>query len=356
MRPRRAGRDVAPVTSTVSIKDVAAAAGVSPKTVSRVINGERHVRPEIRAQVQRVVAELDYRPNAFARSLSSSRSYLLGLFLDDPSSGYAADVQRGALIRCRERSYHLVVEPLDFATADWSDQVAQSVRALRLDGAILTPPVCDRIALLDLLDAHKLPYVRISPHADVARSGLVHMDDAAAAAEMTGYLLSLGHDRIGFIRGDPAHGASDLRLDGFRAAMAAAGKAVEERQVRTGDFSFLSGLELGERMLSQSAPPSAIFASNDDMALGVLMAAAKLGISVPDRLSIAGFDDAPTSRAAWPQITTIRQPKAEMAAGAIDILVDPQYRTCSTDPGYRRLLSYELVVRGSTGPRVRTSY
>lgn len=334
----------------VSIKDVALAAGVSPKTVSRVINGERHVRPEIRAEVQRVVAELDYRPNAFARSLSSSRSYLLGLFLDDPSSGYAADVQRGALMRCRERSYHLVVEPLEFAMADWGDQVAKSVRALRLDGAILTPPVCDRAELLDLLDAHDLPYVRISPRVDIARSGLVHMDDMAAAAEMTNHLLSLGHTQIGFIRGDPAHGASDLRLDGFVSAMTAAGIPVEERQVLTGDFSFLSGLELGERMLAASAPPSAIFASNDDMALGVLMAAAKLGIPVPDRLSVAGFDDAPTSRAAWPQITTIRQPKAEMAAGAIDILVDPRYRARITDPGYRRLLSYQLVIRGSTGP------
>ena len=117
----------------VTLKDVALRAGVSPKTVSRVINGEQHVRPEVREAVQRIVDQLDYRPNAFARSLSSSRSYLLGLFLDDPGSGYAADLQLGALLRCRQRGYHLVVEPLDIAAPTWTSQVLDSIRALRID-------------------------------------------------------------------------------------------------------------------------------------------------------------------------------------------------------------------------------
>ncbi len=333
---------------TVSIKDVAARAGVSPKTVSRVINGEQHVRAELRDVVQRVVAELDYRPNAFARSLSSSRSYLLGLFLDDPSSGYAADVQMGALLRCRERSYHLVVEPVDVSVPGWERQVADSLKALRLDGAILTPPICDQPMLLDLLEAHELPCVRISPHGEFDRSGLVHMDDFAAAGDMTRHLLDLGHREIGFIKGDRRHSVSERRYEGFRASMAAAGVGVSGGRVLEGDFSFRSGLAAGERMLSAAGPPTAIFASNDDMALGVLMTAAKLGVAVPETLSIAGFDDAPTSRAAWPQLTTIRQPKAEMAAAAIDILVEPRYRAQVADDAYRRLLPFDLVVRGST--------
>lgn len=336
---------------TVSIKDVAARAGVSPKTVSRVINGEQHVRAALREVVQRVVAELDYRPNAFARSLSSSRSYLLGLFLDDPSSGYAADVQMGALLRCRERSYHLVVEPVDVSAPGWERQVADSLKALRLDGAILTPPICDQPMLLDLMEAHGLPYVRISPHGELDRSGLVHMDDFAAAGDMTRHLLDLGHREIGFIKGDRGHSVSARRYEGFRATMAAAGLGVSDGRVLDGDFSFRSGLAAGERMLSAARPPTAIFASNDDMALGVLMTAAKLGVAVPETLSIAGFDDAPTSRAAWPQLTTIRQPKAEMAAAAIDILVEPRYRAQVADDAYKRLLSFDLVVRGSTAPR-----
>ena len=331
----------------VTIKDVAARAGVSPKTVSRVINGEPHVRPEVREIVQRIVAELDYRPNAFARSLSSSRSYLLGLLVDDPSSGYAADVQLGALMRCRTKSYHLVVEPLDTSTRNWASELSHSLRALKLDGAILTPPVCDDQAVLDLLEENGLPFVRISPHGELERSGVVRMDDHAAAQEMTAYLLSLGHRELGFIKGDPHHSASEAREGGYRAAMAAAGISVPEQYVKTGDFSLRSGVELGHELLSTGTRPTAIFASNDDMALGVLMAAMKLGITVPDTLSIVGFDDAPSARAAWPLLTTIRQPKAEMAAAAVDILVDPYYRADMTHPKFKQSLQYQLIRRES---------
>lgn len=333
--------------TVVTIKDVAARAGVSPKTVSRVINGERHVRPTVRDAVERVVAELEYRPNAFARSLSSSRSYLLGLFIDDPSSGYAADVQLGALMRCRERSYHLVIEPIDMSAPGWSAQVAGVLAALRLDGAILTPPLCDEAALLDIFDRADLPYIRISPSGDPERSGLVAMDDRAAALELTEHLIALGHRDIGFIKGDPNHGVSAKRYEGFVSAMASAGLQAPDLRVREGDFSFRSGLELGEAMLGSGAPPTAIFASNDDMAVGVLMTAIKLGIAVPQTLSVVGFDDAPIARAAWPPLTTVRQPKAEMASAAVDMLVDANYRVNRTDAGYRRLLSYEIITRAS---------
>ena len=332
----------------ITIKDVALRAGVSPKTVSRVLNHEEHVRPEVRARIERVIADLDYRPNAFARSLSSSRSYLLGLLLDDPGSGYAADVQLGALLRCRERSYHLVVEPVDVAAGGWTERLRDGLGALRLDGAILTPPLCDNGVLLDLLDGLGLPYVRISPAADPDRSGFVRMDDRAAAYDMTAYLIGLGHRAIGFIKGDPAHSASAQRFAGYRSALADGGLAADDGLVREGDFSFRTGLTLGEELLTAGDLPSAIFASNDDMALGVLISAIKLGIAVPATLSIAGFDDAPTSRAGWPQLTTVRQPKGEMAAAAVDILVDARYRANLRDPSFRRLLDYSLVPRPST--------
>ncbi len=333
---------------TITIKDVADRAGVSPKTVSRVINGEQHVRPAVRDIVMRVVAELDYRPNAFARSLSSSRSYLLGLLIDDPGSSYAADVQLGALMQCRAKSYHLVVEPVDRAVRDWAAQLAASVSALRLDGAILTPPLCDDPAVLEVLESARLPYVRISPRGEFDRSGLVRMDDRAAASEMTQLLIGLGHRDIGFVRGDPAHSASRERYEGFRATLAAAGIAIDDARVIEGDFSFRSGLAAGERLLGGGVPPTAIFASNDDMALGVLMTAMKMQFEVPRRLSVAGFDDAPSARAAWPQLTTIRQPKTEMAAAAVDMLVERRRPDDSPEDPLKRLLSYALVVRGST--------
>ena len=335
--------------SVVTIKDVAARAGVSPKTVSRVINGEAHVRPELREAVQRVVAELDYRPNAFARSLSSSRSYLLGLFIDDPVSGYAADVQHGALMGCRSRSYHLVVEPVDLAAAGWADEVRTSIAALRLDGAIVAPPICDDPELIAVFAEAGLPTVLVAPSAAPPGVGTVRMDDRLAAQEMTEYLLGLEHRRIAFVQGPLSHSASARREEGYRAAMASAGENVDDALVLRGDFTSRAGMELGEQLLTLPERPTAIFASNDDMALGVLIAAMKLGIAVPEKLSICGFDDAPSSRTAWPQITTVRQPKAEMAAAAVDILVDPQFRRDGGGPGHQLKLGHELILRGSTG-------
>ncbi len=337
---------------TITIKDVAVQAGVSIKTVSRVINGEPHVRPTVRANVMGVVEALGYRPNTYARSLSSSRSYLLGMFVDDPAwSGYAVDMQRGALHRCRERHYHLVVEPLDLSSGDWERDMMASIEALSLDGAILTPPVCRHEPLLDRLDALKLPYVRISPGNHPERSGWVEMDDESAAFDMTKHLIELGHREIGFIEGIPSHDATPKRRAGFLRAMQEAGIGVGSDRIAPGDFTFRGGLEAGEAMLRSANRPTAIFASNDDMALGVSAAAAKLDVTVPTELSIAGFDDAPTARIAWPPITTIRQPVKEMAAAAVDILIDPAYRADFGHSRFHRKLPYELVVRGSTAVR-----
>ncbi|MFC0686759.1 LacI family DNA-binding transcriptional regulator [Novosphingobium clariflavum] len=338
--------------SVVTIKDVAARAGVSAKTVSRVINGEAHVRAELREAVQRVVAELDYRPNAFARSLSSSRSYLLGLFIDDPVSGYAADIQHGALIGCRLRSYHLVVEPVELSARGWADDVRSAIAALRLDGAIVAPPICDDPELMAIFAEAAVPTVLVAPSAAPPGVGTVRMDDRLAAREMTEHLLGLGHRAIAFIQGPVTHSASARREEGFRAAMAGAGVAVDERLVVRGDFTSRAGMELGESLVTLPEPPSAIFAANDDMALGVLIAAMKCAIPVPERLSVCGFDDAPSSRTAWPQITTVRQPKAEMAKAAVDILADPRFRREGSAAGtdYQIRLAHELVLRGSTGP------
>lgn len=334
---------------TVTIKDVAALAGVSAKTVSRVMNGEQHVRTHIRETVMRVVAELGYRPNAYARSLSSARSYLIALFFDDPASGYATAMQRGALTRCRERHYHLLVQPLDLATPGWIDELSETARSLRLDGAILAPPLSQNIELLAQLAALDIPFVCISPDDDAReQAGSVEIDEESAAFDMTRRLIALGHRDIGFIEGHHAHASSLKRRAGFVASMAAAGLAITEGHVRKGDFSFRSGVEAGEALLATVPRPTAIFASNDDMALGVSVAALKHGVAVPAELAIAGFDDAPTARLAWPPITTIRQPVSEMGAAAVDILIEPGYRDNMAGADYRRRLAYELVEREST--------
>jgi LacI family transcriptional regulator len=333
---------------TVNIKDVAKRAGVSPKTVSRVINDEQHVRPEVREAVKRVVAELGYRPNVYARGLSSARSFLIGLFFDQPSTSYAADIQRGAIARCRELGYHLVVEAVERDRPDWMAKLDETLRELHLAGAIVAPPACDWPELLDMFEAHGVPVARIAPGIAPNRTPQVRMDDHAAARELTEHLLALGHRDIAFIKGNPTHSASPLRYHGFQEAMKAAEIEVPTRRVLQGDFTFRMGLAAAEAILNATDHPTAIFASNDEMALGVLVAAMRHGIAVPQQLSIVGFDDAEFARLAWPQLTTVRQPNVEMAVAAVDLLLAPGQGPADARPT-RIELPHALIERPSSG-------
>jgi len=331
--------------ASVTINDVAALAGVSTKTVSRVLNREPHVRPVLRERVADAVRSLNYQPNVAARALAGARAYLLGLCYDNPSPGYVSAVQVGALAACREAGYHLLVEQVDSLGQAGADQLEALLTAVKMDGLILSPPVCDRAALLDLLEARGTPFVRIAPAGQFERGPYVHMDDRKAAYDMTRLLQDLGHRRIAFVRGPLDHSAAPLRLQGFHDAMADAGLPVPSEQVVSGAFSFRSGVGAGERLLSLPERPTAIFASNDDMALGVLAAASRLGLALPRDLSVAGFDDSPIAQVVWPQLTTIRQPVEAMARAAAAMLVEGRAQGPAA-----RLLDFELVVRGSTGP------
>jgi LacI family transcriptional regulator len=332
------------LSSKVTIHEVARLSGVSIKTVSRVLNREPNVKNDTRTRVQEAVAALNYRPNISARSLAGSKAYLIGVFFDNPSPAYVTDVQLGAIARCREEGYHLIVEPLD-SEGDVAAQVEPMLHTLRMDGVILTPPVCDNVAVLDVLEAEGVPYVRLSPDQDLDRSAHVRMDDVRAAYEMTAHLISLGHTEIGFIKGHPEHGASHLRYEGYVTAMKEHGHPVREDLVEQGWFSFRSGFEAAERLLDRPDRPTAIFASNDDMALGVMAVANRLRLEVPQTLSVAGFDDTPGAKVVWPQLTTVRQPIQAMAAAAADLLL-----TGATGRKARRRLAPAGFRTG--GPRI----
>jgi LacI family transcriptional regulator len=171
------------------------------------------------------------------------------------------------------------------------------------------------------------------------------MDDRRAAYEMTGHLLQLGHRDIGFIRGHPGHGASRRRFEGYAQALADQGAALNADWVVQGNFSSESGVDCGQALLDRPDRPTAIFASNDDMGLGVLMVAARLGLSVPDRLSVVGFDDSTAAKIVWPPLTTVRQPVIDMAYAAADLLLA---RDAHSSPPQARMLDFDLVVRKST--------
>jgi LacI family transcriptional regulator len=307
----------------VTIVDIAREAGVSIKTVSRVINREEGVGPEARARIEDLIAQLGYRPNVAARLLSSRRSYLIGvIFLRMGAYHYIGEIQAGAMRACRRAGYQLVVEQVGDGADGPRETLIHTLRAGRFDGLVLTPPVCDDPELLDVVESHGLAYVRIAPGGDFGRSPYVFMDDTLAAQEITDRLLDLGHRRIAFLDGPPEHTAAARRRKGYLTALASRGVAPNTDWIQSGDFESLSGFEVAGRFLDLPNPPTAIFAANDGMAVGVLAAAAKRGLSVPDALSVVGFDDSPVAASAWPRLTTVHQPVAEMAEAAAEMLID----------------------------------
>lgn len=337
---------------SVTVDDVAAYAGVSIKTVSRVLNHEPNISEKTRAKVVEAMQALDYRPNPAARRLASRRADIIALVYDNPSDNYIVNIQHGALEACQALDYSLLLTPCNYRDANLAEQIIQGARQRALAGVILTPPVSDVPSLIAALDEAGVDYVRLAP-ADREHKGLsVNTEDRAAARDMTLHLIGLGHRRIGFVVCDPAHGAAYQRVFGYRDAMAQAGIEVDERLVEQGEHSFESGVACAERLLSREPRPTAIFAGNDDMAAGVLRVAQARGIKVPEELSICGYDDTPLSRQLWPALTTVRQPIQAMAHAAVEQLVAihrphlPGLKPHSVHEN----LQYELVIRESTCP------
>ncbi|WP_312162214.1 LacI family DNA-binding transcriptional regulator [Phenylobacterium sp.] len=330
-----------------TIKDVASKAEVSFKTVSRVLNGEPHVRKEVRERVLAAAAALDYRPNIAARGLIGAPSRMIGFLYDNPNYSYVTEAEIGALLRCREAGYHLAVEPVD-SQNDVARQIEQIISSLRLDGVILTPPISDDPSAMAMLDRLGVAHVRIAPNAEHDKGPCVFIDDEAAAFALTRHLLDLGHRSIGFVLGHPDHGASRLRLAGFERAMTAAGlKAAAAHRVQ-GYFTFESGMSAGRRMLSAQGRPTAIFAANDKMALGVMAAARDLGLAVPGDVSIAGFDDTRAAQICSPSLTTVRQPVDAMCEAAADMLITLAAHEELAEPALQ--LDFEIRARRSTAP------
>ena len=331
-----------------TITDVAKQAGVSMKTVSRVLNNEPNVAQKTREKVQAVARELHYSPSLAARGLASSKSYLLALLYDNPSPYYIANIQKGAIDACRESGYHLVVEPINMSGDNVSLEMERVLERLPVDGVIVTPPLSDSPEISSILQRLKIKYVPVAPSIDPGEIASVKMDDIQAAFEMTEFLIKQGHRKLGFIRGHSEHSATSLRYEGFAQAMKAAGLEVSKDYVTHGDFSFKSGVDGAEHLLGQDEPPTAIFASNDDMAAGVVSVANRMNVSVPEELSVVGFDDTPLARILWPQLTTIKQPIYEMGFQAVNLLTRPPN---ADDARLSYCLDHKLIIRDSTSPR-----
>ncbi len=343
---RRARRKLRP---GVTIKDVARLAGVSPMTVSRVVNGNAYVSNTTRHAVQRAVRELGYSPNLAARNLASERGERLGLLYGNPSSAYLSEFLVGALEAAARHGVQLVLEKCE-PTPVASRRAVRRLLSGGVVGVVLPPPLCESPVVGAELGAARLPVVTVASGRPVADTMCVRIDDYSAALEMTRYLIGLGHERLAFIKGHPNQSASEERWLGFTAALEEAGARRGPRpppRMEQGFFSFRSGLDAARKLLTADPAPTAIFASNDDMAAAVIAEAHRRGLDVPRDLTVVGFDDTLIASTIWPELTTIQQPIARMAAEAVDMLVTAVRGSRRGADRLHRLIPHALIARQS---------
>jgi LacI family transcriptional regulator len=340
-----------------TIDDVADLAGVSIKTVSRVVNNEPNVRDATRARVEHAIAQLNYRPNLSARNLASDLARVIALIYDDPSAyeipsaGYVIRMQVGVLAACRKADYRLLIHPCTYRGESIDAELKAMIDHARPQGIVLAAPLSNMPRIVRAIVETGTPLVNLSPGTLGGKQYSVATNDREIAAELTRYLASLGHRRIAFIKGHPSHKAVGNRYLGYRDGLKQAGLDFTDRLVEDGDNSFGSGEAAGGRLLRLEDPPTAIFAANDDMAAGVIRAARLLGVSIPGQLSVAGCDDISLARQLCPTLTTIRQPLARMAEHAAQVLIDHAGKD-SLPPG-ARIVPATINVRESTGPAPR---
>jgi LacI family transcriptional regulator len=336
--------------SRSTIEDVARHAGVSIKTVSRVLNGEPNVRQATRDKVVATAQAMGYAPNISARRLAARRSFIVALvYRDDDVNHYIPDIQHGVLDTCRERGYNLLLHPCVGSVDDAALEIQQLARQSLIDGFILTPPLADSRKLLGQMSRQGVPFVRVSQLYRGELSPSVSVGDRAGAYRMVEYLAGLKHRDIAFILGNENQGASVDRLRGYREGVKEFGLKDNPDWIRQGDFTFESGSRCMEELLSLRRRPTAVFASNDDMAAGALLVAHRRGYDVPGELSVVGFDDISMARCLWPPLTTVRQPIKKAAAIATGMLLDI-LRSGDGTPVNQEIPG-ELVVRDSAAVR-----
>ena len=337
-----------------TIKDVAKLAGVSFKTVSRVVNDEASVSPALRVRVNAAIDELGYQPNLSARDLRG-RPTSIAFIYDNPNSHYVIELQKGILAECHERGFELVIHPCDSSAVDITEELDRVLRRVNIGGLILTPPLSESTDAINALLAREIPFVRVvsAPQAPDALSPCVYVDDRHAAFDITAHLIDEGHQRIAFLSGDEQHGSTGERLEGYRQAIAQSGIEFDETMVLDGHYSFESGVERTRALLAADDKPSAIFACNDEIAAGPLFAARMMNVDIPGELAIAGFEDSPFSRQTWPNLTTARQSNQRIARSAAGLLINEIGRRRGDENGASEAsqsigIRPELVVRAST--------
>jgi LacI family transcriptional regulator len=334
----------------VTIDEVATLAKVSPMTVSRVVNGHSKVRDSTRERVMKAVRELGYVPNLAASSLAAAQDARIALIYTNPSAAYLRELLLGALHGAARTAAQLVIDDWEAFDAAAERKAARAL-AKSVGGVILPPPLCESKVVIEELTRAGVPVVAIASGHFSHDISSVRIDDFLASKEIVEHLIKAGHTRIACVKGHPNQMASTRRFEGYQAALKEAGIEPDPNLAQQGYFTYRSGLEAVEKLLSLRKPPTAVFASNDDMAAAAVSVAHRRGLDVPRDLSIVGFDDTSAATTVWPELTTVRQPIASMADSAIDILL----RTIRRKPSDTRVVvdhvaAHQLVVRDSVAP------
>ena len=328
-----------------TINDVARIAGVSKKTVSRVINRSPLLNKDTRERVESVIAKLGYRPNPQARALAMGRNFLIGLLHDNPNAQMILNFQEGVLEAIRDTEFALVMRPVDRHSPTMLDDIRAFLEQQRLFGVLILPPISENDALAELCRELGCGYVRMGSAKLDDEAHLVESNDRQAVGNAIDYLVEQGHRRIALIAGPDGFRSAQERRVGFHEAMERHGLECGPELIAQGNYTFETGRAAAERLLEASPRPTAIFCSNDEMAAGALHAARQREIDVPRDLSLIGFDDTAIAAHIWPPMTTVRWPILSMARAAALKLIDP----AQADKQPSRFLS-DLVRRASVAP------
>ncbi|WP_294392285.1 LacI family DNA-binding transcriptional regulator [uncultured Sphingomonas sp.] len=299
-----------------TINDVARLAGVSKKTVSRVINRSPLLSADTRRKVEGVIEELGYVPNPQARGLALRRNFLIGLIHDNPNAQMVMNAQQGMLEAIRDTEFELLVRPIDRGSPTMAEDIRHFLERQRLYGVLLLPPVSENDAVAEVCRAAGARYVRMGSARLDDDDHMVASNDREAVADAARYLVEMGHRRIGFVAGPHGFRSAAERRAGFEQAIGDAGIKLPRSLIAHGTYRFESGIAAGDRLLDVTPRPTAIVASNDEMAAGVMHAARQRDLRIPEDVSVIGFDDTPIAAHIWPPLTTVRWPIIPMARSA----------------------------------------
>lgn len=333
----------------VTVTDIAKEAGVSLKTASRALNNSPHVREEKREAVLKAAKKFNFRPNISARQLASNRSYVITHFYDNLNTDYLSKIYTGMQQACHKNGYYAVAEAQDCSKKKFIQQTLEYVSTFNIDGLILSPPLCDDAALISALKKQGIKMVLISPQETSDEDYFVFVDEEKSAFEITEHLINIGHEHIAFLGGLKSHKAATDRQKGFVAAMKHYELTASRKNIISGDFTMQSGHDAYLDIMKKLPEATAIFAANDEMAMGVIMAALNDGKKIPEEIAVAGYDNIRFSSLFWPSLTTVSPPVIEMAHYATGLLI----RLISGETVKNRSHEFvsEIILRKSTNKK-----